>query len=252
MPRSKAHKQQTRERIVRTAARAFRAAGVNGIGVAELMQQAGLTHGGFYAHFRSKDALVAEACAQGLAESSEQLFAAADEAPPGEGLRAIIHGYLSRSHRDRSDTGCMLAALAPDIAREPPEVRHSFTQALQRYVGRLARYLPERPARAIAPPNAPEEFGEEVDNEEREERALLLLSSLVGAMALARAVDDPALSDQLLVAARRFSLQTFGEGVGTDATEETEEGEETYGAGAPATPEVDHQPPGRADARKRQ
>jgi TetR/AcrR family transcriptional regulator, transcriptional repressor for nem operon len=199
MPLSKEHKQQTRERIVRTAARVFRAEGVHGIGIADLMKQAGLTHGGFYAHFPSKDALVAESCAQGMTESSEQLFAQADAAPPSERLRAIIRGYLSRSHRDTPDTGCVIAALATDVAREPLPVRSAFTQALTQYARRLTRYFPRRPDEATAHPDEPDE------------RALLLLSGMVGALLMARAVDDPNLSDHILLAARRFYMRAYAE-----------------------------------------
>src|SRR5271163_4233730 len=96
----KDHKVKTRRRIVETAARAFREHGLEGVGVADLMAQAGLTHGGFYAHFASKDALVEAACRHGIATTVETLDFRARNAPPGDGLRAIVRAYLSRAHRD--------------------------------------------------------------------------------------------------------------------------------------------------------
>jgi TetR/AcrR family transcriptional repressor of nem operon len=207
MPLSKQHKQQTHERILRTAARAFRASGVDGVSIPDLMRQAGLTHGGFYAHFASKDALVAEACAQGIQDSGEQLFAAAEQAPTGEQARTIVNWYLSRSHRDTPETGCVIAALAGDITREPVEVRHAFTEALQRYVARLAALLPEEPG---------------ADTTEREDAALVLLSGMAGALLLARAVDEPALSDRILRAARHYYRATFG-AANVSASQDTEQ-----------------------------
>src|SRR5215469_12417578 len=123
MPLSKAHKEQTRRRVVQAAARAFRAQGIKGVGVAEVMREAGLTQGGFYAHFDSKDALVAAACAEGFQESSNPLLVAMQEAEPGNAVPAYIRGYLSRSHRDHPETGCVIASLGQEIGRGSPETR---------------------------------------------------------------------------------------------------------------------------------
>ncbi len=191
MPLSKEHKRQTRERIVRTASRAFRAGGVERTGIADLMQQAGLTHGGFYAHFPSKDALVAEACAAGLEESSETLLAVAAKAPPGEELRAIIVNYLSPRHRDAPATGCVVAALAAELSHEPVAVRARFTAALDTYFARLERYLPG------------------IDEHARRDHLRVLFSGMAGALALARAVTDQQESDRILAAAREFYTRAF-------------------------------------------
>lgn len=191
MPYSKQHKQETHERILRAAGRALREAGVDGVAIGELMARAGLTHGGFYAHFPSKDALVAEACARGMAESGEQLFAVATKAAaqsPGEGVHAFVDGYLSARHRDAPATGCMLPALAADVARSPGEVRTAFTTGIEAYLDRLATLL--------APGSSRDD-------------ALVLLSGVVGAMLLARAVDDEQLSDRILAAARDFYTAAF-------------------------------------------
>ena len=185
----KEHKSRTHRRIVETAARAFRANGIGGVGVADLMAEAGLTHGGFYAHFKSKDALVAEACRQALDATTETLDFRARGAPPGEGLRTVVRTYLSRSHRDDAARGCVMASLAGDIARAAPETRHAVTEALGRLVAVIARQMPAE------------------DEPTRMGRALAVAASLVGAMALARAVDDDALSDTILEATRAFVLK---------------------------------------------
>jgi TetR/AcrR family transcriptional repressor of nem operon len=184
----KDHKDKTRRRIVETAARAFRAHGLDGVGVADLMAEAGLTHGGFYAHFTSKDALIAEACRQALDATIETLAFRARGAPPGEGLRTLVRTYLSRSHRDDAARGCIMPSLAGDIARAAPETRHAVTDALGRLVAVIADQIPA------------------ADEAARTRRALAVAASLVGALALARVVDDGPLSDALLDATRGFVL----------------------------------------------
>lgn len=193
MPRSKAQKRQTHERIVQTAAQAFRAEGIDGIGIADVMRQAGLTHGGFYAHFAGKDTLVAEACAQGLTESNASFAATIANAAPGQEIPAFIRAYLSRAHRDAPASGCVIATLAAEIAREPTQVRHLFTEALGRYTSQLAAHL-----------DTPE-----VAAETQDDAAYMLLAGLAGVMLLARAVDDPTLSDHILRAGRRFCTHAF-------------------------------------------
>jgi TetR/AcrR family transcriptional repressor of nem operon len=186
MARSTAHKSRTHARIVDAAARAFRERGVEPVAIADVMRAAGLTHGGFYAHFPSKDALVAEATARGLADSRREFLAAAAEASPQAPLREIIRRYVSRHHRDHPAEGCTMPALAADVAREPAEVREAFTVAIEEFVTSLADYVPGATAEA------------------RRDAALVLASGMAGAVALARALADPALSDRLLLAARRF------------------------------------------------
>jgi TetR/AcrR family transcriptional repressor of nem operon len=205
MPYSKQHKQETRERILQTAAHALREAGLHGIGIGELMAQAGLTHGGFYAHFPSKDALLAEACARGMAESGERLFAEAATEPPPAGLSRIIRAYLSRAHRDTPATGCVLPALAADVARAPREVRTAFTDGLRQYLERLEALIPvgHEPGDAQTERDAT-----------RMDEALVLLSGMVGALLLARAVDDAMLSDRLLASSRAFYCRALGADTG--------------------------------------
>jgi TetR/AcrR family transcriptional repressor of nem operon len=174
------HKDRTRQRIVQGASRAYRRKGVAGVGIADLMKVLGLTHGGFYAHFRSKDDLVAAALAEGMTETLERFTArGARSAAAFAGL------YLSRAHRDRATSGCVLAALAGDVPRQGVVVRRAFTKAYLRFLERLESLVPGRAAR------------------ERREQALALSARLVGAILLSRALADEALSDRLLAAARR-------------------------------------------------
>lgn len=197
---SKEHKEETRRRILEAAARAYREEGVEGVGIGELMQSIGLTHGGFYAHFDSKDALVAEACESVRSTLAQSWFARAEEAGGAEGLRRVIRGYVSRQHRDEPGLGCLMPALAADASRAAPEVRASFTRSLRGLVAGVARLL--RGARGV--PAAAAESGGAVPDE-----ALVLVSGMVGAVLLARAADDPELSDRILLAARRFYTDAF-------------------------------------------
>ena len=186
------HKARTHARILAVAARAIRERGIEGVCIADLMQAADLTHGGFYAHFANKSAMVAEAAQEGLAESRRAFLAAAAEANPSAPLREIIRRYVSRQHRDGPAEGCAMPALAGEVVRESPEVRRAFTAGVQEFVAGLADYLPDHPGQPA------------LTTEERRDTALVLTAGMAGAVALARAVDDPAMSDRLLLAARRF------------------------------------------------
>jgi TetR/AcrR family transcriptional repressor of nem operon len=185
----KNHKARTRQKIVDTAAREFREKGIAGVGVAELMHSAGLTHGGFYAHFASKDALVEEACRHGIEATVEMLEFRAAQAAPGDALRTIVRSYLSRAHRDDPARGCIMPSLASEVARHGGATRAAFTEQLERLAAVIARHLP----------------GD--SDAVRRRRALAIASGLVGAITLARAVDDPVLSDEILEAARSFALE---------------------------------------------
>ena len=114
------HKRRTRAAIVETASQAFRGHGIERVGVGDVMARAGLTHGGFYAHFASKDALVAEACTSSLLETAGRVFGALDGTAPERTLSQVIRAYLSRAHRDAPATGCTIAALGGEIARRSP------------------------------------------------------------------------------------------------------------------------------------
>lgn len=179
---TRAQANENRERIVDVAAALFRERGFDGVGVAELMKEAGLTHGGFYGHFASKDELMAEACLRAIEQTGArwQALLAADQPLP---LQAMLSQYLSTRHRDRPGDGCVLAALGAEASRKKPSVRQAFTRSVRRLVGLLESAVPGRGAAA------------------RRQRALAACAGMVGAVVLARAVDDEALSDEILVAA---------------------------------------------------
>jgi TetR/AcrR family transcriptional regulator, transcriptional repressor for nem operon len=172
---SQADKAASRERIVRAASRGIRRDGIDNVSVAELMNQAGLTHGGFYRHFESRDDLVSEAIDAALAHGSQRIQEAAQLGGP-EALAAIIDGYLSRLHRDKPETGCAVAAVPTDIARTDPRARAAYSRQVRTYIDLLADLTPARNA----------------------DEGHLILAALVGALVLARAVDDRALSDEIL------------------------------------------------------
>ncbi len=176
---------ENRDRILDVAGRLFRERGFAGIGVADLMKAAGLTHGGFYGHFASKDDLAAQACERVVEKTVERWrdLAAGDRSYP---LEPLLDHYMSCAHRDDPARGCVYAALAAEVARqESPRLRRSFTLGLRSMLDILGRIVPGRSAAA------------------RRERALAKLSAMVGAVVLARAVDDPALSGEILTATRK-------------------------------------------------
>ena len=172
-----------RDRVVEVAGRLLRENGFDGIGVDGLMQEAGLTHGGFYKSFGSKEGLTAEACAQAMTHNAAHRAALIDEAGKNA-LAALVNDYLSVGHRDRPGSGCAFAALATDAARRSTAVRSVFTHGLQSMVDQVVRITPGRAAK-------------------RRDAALATIAGLVGALILARAVDDPELSRDLLAAGRR-------------------------------------------------
>ena len=194
----KVSKQQmalNRERILDTAATLFRERGFDGIGVADLMEKAGLTHGGFYGHFASKEALMAEASARAGAQA-EGVWEGARQAgaeTPAALRAAFADYYLSAGHRAAPGQGCVVAALGADAARQGGPVREAFTRFIRSAAERISAISPGRNAAA------------------RRSRALADYSQMVGAMVLARAVDDTALSDEILAAAReRLGLDSKG------------------------------------------
>ena len=172
---------KNRARVLEVAGRLFREKGLDGIGVDDLMKGAGLTHGGFYANFTSKEDLMAQSCEHSLAELVEEWGKMVGEAK-GDALSAVVAAYLSTSHRDDPGKGCVLAALGPDLARKSPAVRHGVTQCMRQFIELLTGIVPGR-SRAV-----------------RRKRALAIYASLVGAIVLARAVNDPRLSNEILQA----------------------------------------------------
>jgi TetR/AcrR family transcriptional repressor of nem operon len=171
-----------RERIVEVAGKLFREKGFDGIGVADLMKAAGMTHGGFYGHFKSKDDLAAQACGRALARTSERWSALA-RSSRGDPRRELVKRYLTEAHRDASGKGCVLAALGSEAGRQRRAIRQAFRQGLASLVDILTKIAPGRSRAA------------------RRKRALADMAQMVGAMVLARAVGDPAASKEILDAA---------------------------------------------------
>jgi len=187
-------KAETHEKILAAAARSFREHGSEANGIARLMKELGLTHGGFYRHFASKDDLYAEALSLGFKELGDRLTGVAEAAPKGQELRAIIERYLSFEHLDDPGTGCVIAALGSEITRQPIEVRLRINEAMQAYRDRLLRYLPGRtPA-------------------EKRGQFFVLFPGMAGVLAVARAIVDPQLRREVLAAARSFYLNAFASG----------------------------------------
>ena len=189
-PHDPSRKEATHERIVEAAARAIRRSGYSGTGVADIMKEAGLTHGGFYAHFDSREAMLAEAADRAGAESVATLERVAAAAPREKALQALIRAYLSKEHLEGVESGCPMAALGSEMPRQTPEVRRAATRRAKETIDLVARQLPD-----WGKPGA-------------HEQALAILSTIVGALMLARAVDDPKLSDALRSAALKHSTSS--------------------------------------------
>ncbi|MTW10121.1 TetR family transcriptional regulator [Pseudoduganella eburnea] len=181
-------KEETHERIVEVAARAIRRTGYSGTGVADIMKEAGLTHGGFYAHFDSRDALLAEAGDRAGAESVALAARVAATAPPGQALQAMMQAYLSPEHIAAIETGCPVSALGSEMPRQAPQVRRAATIHIKEMIDLFARQLPD--------------WGQP----QAHEQAMALVCGLIGTTMVARAVDDPKLSQALCAAAlKQFS-----------------------------------------------
>jgi TetR/AcrR family transcriptional repressor of nem operon len=185
-----AAKDATHERIVSVAARAIRRSGYDGTGVADIMKEAGLTHGAFYSHFKSREAMLAEAAGKACAESAAVVAEVAAGAPPDQALASMLGAYLSREHTEQVEHGCPLAALGSETARQAPEVRRVTTRHVKAMIDQLARQSPD--------------WGQPAAHE----RALVTLATMVGALLLARAVDEPKLSDSLRLAALQHLAPT--------------------------------------------
>ena len=167
-----------------TAARAIRRSGYGGAGVAEIMKEAGLTHGGFYAHFDSREGMLAEAADRAGADTVAMMTRVAAAAPPrSRRCEAMLRAYLSKEHVEGVETGCAVAALGSEMPRQAPRVRRAATRRIKEMIDLVARQSPD-----WGQPGA-------------HERALVTVATALGALVLARAVDDPKLSDALREAA---------------------------------------------------
>jgi TetR/AcrR family transcriptional repressor of nem operon len=180
----KDHGQHTRRRIVESASRGLRQSGADGLSVADLMKLANLTHGSFYAYFKSRDALVVESLALAMDRTIVHWLSLTQGLPAQKGFDAIVESYLSPRHRDDPGRGCALPALAADIGRSGPEARRTLESGLGKMVDIIARLIAARPSK------------------EARQAAARAIATMVGSIVLARAVDDKRLSDLLLEAGR--------------------------------------------------
>lgn len=174
-----AAKEASHERIVGAAARAIRRSGYDGTGVADIMKEAGLTHGAFYAHFESREAMLAEAADRAGAESNSLAASIIATVPSDQALQALMQVYLSKEHLESIETGCPISALGSEMPRQSPEVRRAATRRIKEMIDLVARQFPD-----WGQPSA-------------HERALVTVATMVGTLILARAVNDPALSSTL-------------------------------------------------------
>ena len=189
---SKEHKQETHAKIVKKAAVLLREKGAHGIGVADLMKEAGLTHGGFYAHFESREALVIEAFAYAMDRSTERWRKIAEQTPPDKRLATIIQSYLTPVHRDDPGHGCAVPALGADIARESPKTRKAFAAKLDQMIDMIADQIPDGPRKATR------------------KQAVVTLATMMGALVLARIAGTGEFSDEILGAGREAALERTG------------------------------------------
>ena len=181
---SKEHKLETHARIVKKASVRLREKGAHGIGVADLMKDAGLTHGGFYAHFDSREALVVEAFGYAMDRSMERWRHLAGQAAPQDRLAAIVEAYLSPQHRDNPGHGCAVPALGAEIARESPKTRKSFAAKLDQMITMMA-----------------EQFTAEAGKSARQQ-AMAAMATMMGTLVMARVAGSGELSEELLSAGR--------------------------------------------------
>jgi TetR/AcrR family transcriptional regulator, transcriptional repressor for nem operon len=181
---SKEHKLETHARIVKKASVRLRERGAHGIGVADLMKDAGLTHGGFYAHFDSREALVVEAFAFAMDRSMERWRKLAEQTPPEKRLATIVDSYLTPLHRDDPGRGCAVPALGAEIARESPKTRKAFAAKLEQMIEMIAEQIPAAPRKTAR------------------KRAMASLATMMGTLVMARVAGNGEFSDEILAAGR--------------------------------------------------
>ncbi|HYM74905.1 MAG TPA: TetR/AcrR family transcriptional regulator [Candidatus Dormibacteraeota bacterium] len=187
------HKAENHEKILSVAARSFRERGGDASGIGTVMTKVGLKKGGFYRHFKSKDDLFVAAVARALDETGRGLVEVAKSAPEGQALRAIIERYLSVGHLNSPGTGCVRAALGPELARKPIAIRKRIETLLEAYRERFIPFVPGK------------------TREEKQVKIRLLFPSMAGVMMMARVSSDPQRREQFLMEARRFFIARFAE-----------------------------------------
>lgn len=185
---SKEHKQETHARIVKKASVRLREKGAHGIGVADLMKEAGLTHGGFYAHFDSREALVIEAFAYAMDRSTERWRKVAEQTPADKRLATIVESYLTPVHRDDPGHGCAVPTLGAEIARESPKTRKAFAAKLEQMIDMMADQVLDVPRKVAR------------------KQAIAALTTMMGTLVLSRIAGNGEFSDEILGAGREAVL----------------------------------------------
>jgi len=185
------HKLETHQKIVKDASRRIRAEGLNGAAVSAVMKDAGLTHGGFYKHFDSKDDLLLESLREGFREIEDTLANAAEQSPPGEAWKAIVRTYLSLELCEHAERGCPLAALSPELARADKKMKPRIVAELVNYKNRMTPFMP---GKGIA---------------DKERAFFAIFSTMIGAFAIARLLPDRAMREKVLANTRDFLLSSF-------------------------------------------
>jgi TetR/AcrR family transcriptional repressor of nem operon len=185
------HKERTRRRIVESASRQFRSEGMNGPGVAKLMKASGLTVGGFYKHFRSKNDLLTEAIDASVRDLAAQFTESAKQARAGEAWKEIVKRYLSMRHCEHPGFGCPMAALAPDIARTRAAIRRKIQASMEAYKKQLVEFMPG------------------ANSAEKHRNFTLIFTAMVGALSVARTLSDKEEQEKVLALVRDHLLASF-------------------------------------------
>jgi TetR/AcrR family transcriptional regulator, transcriptional repressor for nem operon len=185
------HKAEVHQKIVKDASRRVRVEGLNGAGVAAVMRDTGLTHGGFYKHFSNKDELLLESLREAFREIADNLAHTAEQSHPETAWKAIVKAYLSMEYCDHAEYGCPLTALAPELARIDKTMRGQILAELVNYKDRMLPFMPGR--RAV----------------DKERAFFSIFSTMIGAIEIARMLPEPAMRDKVLASARDFLLRSF-------------------------------------------
>jgi TetR/AcrR family transcriptional repressor of nem operon len=185
------HKGEIHQKIVKDASRRVRAEGVTGAAVSAVMRDAGLTHGGFYKHFANKDDLLMESLREAFRETVDRLTRAVEQSQSRMAWKAIVKAYLSPEHCDHAECGCPLAALAPELARAGKQMKPLISEELMKYKSRMLPFMPGRRAA------------------DKERAFVVIMSTMLGAVAIARILPDQATRAAVLANARDFLLRSF-------------------------------------------
>ena len=185
------HKAEIHQKIVKDASERVRAEGLSGAAVSAVMRDAGLTHGGFYKHFASKDELLIESLKEGFREIIDTLIRAAEQSPPGEEWTAIVKTYLRPEMCEHPEHGCPMATLAPELARVDRRMKPQIVAELVNYKSRMVPFMPGRRTK------------------DKERAFFAIFSTMVGAIEISSLLPDPAIREKVLGSARDFLLRSF-------------------------------------------